>query len=1005
MAQSNSAGDLELWARTHPFFRLLLLIALAIALVRLAHAGGPKYVAGLSYFNQGTMGTPLTWSGGVVNYYTDQGDLSTTFPGPSADALVADAFSQWTSISTAAVSGIHAGQLAEDVSSANLYKNADGTIAMPADILASATGTPVGIVYDQDGSVTDAFLGQGAGDPSECFDNAVLGWIDNFTVDAHLAHALVLINGNCAQASSQQTDVEYRLVRVLGRILGLDWSQVNDNVFTYNPRPTSDDYAGLPVMHATDPPNCIPITRCYSNPYQPKMDDQAAISRLYPVTAQNSSSFPGKQILSTNTARIFGHVYFTNTSGQAAQGMQGVNVVARWINPSTGQPSRAYAATSISGFLFAGNVGNTATGFNDSSGLLFNRFGSNDTTLEGFFDLAGLQLPTGASSGQYQLSVEAIDPMWSAPVGPYGPYEVQPSGTVQPITVNVSLGANVQQDILMSGSAVQRPTPFAPTTYSSPAAVPVGGDWTSSLSPYGDSDYFWFSGQANRTMSVLVTALDSSGNATQSKAQPVIGMWALSDPGTYPAPANTPSAFNISLSGMTMLNAELMQQTSFRIGISDIRGDGRPDYRYHARVFYGNNVQPARASVAGGTPLTIQGLGFESNTKVAIASGNVAPLAISANQILLIAPPHADGMQNVSLSDLATGASSGMTAAVTYGAGPDDTIALVAGSNPWTPVGGEAPNPIVVHVLAPDGVTPVPGATVVFTSSLAASFSACAGASICPVVTDQGGMASSYVTPLAAGPATISVQLAPASYSSPKQVQTTLAARSLALDLALTPQTAHIAQGASVILPLTARVLSNGAPVSGTNVNFAIVKGSGGLTSPGVVSDSNGYASTNLQLSSVTGDVQVTACVEPANLPCVTFYGTAVPASAVQLQAVAGTSQIILEGQTFQPVVVRATDFSTPANSVLGANVIFQQTVERGNGTFPGTSAGDTTIAPYPEPVILSSSQMSVSTDVNGLAEFQPTTQGLSGALQILGTAAGGTDNVQFSMQSLPTSQ
>jgi IPT/TIG domain len=1005
MAKSNSAGDLELWARTHPLFRLLLLIALAIALVSLAHAGGPKYVAGLSYFNQGTTGTPLTWSGGVVNYYTDQGDLSTTFPGPSADALVADAFSQWTSISTAAVSGIHAGQLAEDVSSANLYKNADGTITMPADILASATGTPVGIVYDQDGSVTDAFLGQGAGDPSECFDNAVLGWIDNFTADAHLAHALVLINGNCAQAPSQQTDVEYRLVRVLGRILGLDWSQVNDNVFTYNPRPTSDDYAGLPVMHATDPPNCTPITRCYSNPYQPKMDDQAAISRLYPVTAQNSSSFPGKQILSTSTARIFGYVYFTNTSGQAAQGMQGVNVVARWINPSTGQPSRAYAATSVSGFLFAGNVGNTATGFNDSSGLLFNRFGSNDTTLEGFFDLAGLQLPAGASSGQYQLSVEAINPMWSAPVGPYGPYEVQPSGTVQPIIVNVSLGANVQQDILMSGSAVQRPTPFAPTSYSSPAAVLVGGDWTSSLSPYGDSDYFWFSGQANRTMSVLVTALDSSGNATQSKAQPVIGMWALSDAGTYPAPANTPSAFNTSLSGMTMLNAELMQQTSFRIGISDIRGDGRPDYRYHARVFYGDNVQPARASVAGGTPLTIQGLGFESNTKVAIASGNVAPLAISANQILLIAPPHADGMQNVSLSDPATGASSGMTAAVTYGAGPDDTIALVAGSNPWTPVGGEAPNPIMVHVLAPDGVTPVPGATVVFTSSLASSFSACAGASICPVVTDEGGMASSYVTPLAPGPATISIQLAPASYSSPKQVQTTLAARSLALDLALTPQTAHIAQGASVILPLTARVLSNGAPLSGTNVNFAIVKGSGGLISPGVVSDSNGYASTNLQLSSVTGDVQVTACVEPANLPCVTFYGTAVPASAAQLQPVAGTSQIILEGHTFQPVVVRATDLSTPANSLLGANVIFQQTVERGNGTFPGTSAGDTTIKPNPAPVILSSSQMSVSTDINGLAEFQPTTPGFSGALQIVGTAAGGTASVQFSMQSLPASQ
>ena len=46
-------------------------------------------------------------------------------------------------------------------------------------------------------------------------------------------------------------------------------------------------------------------------------------------------------------------------------------------------------------------------------------------------------------------------------------------------------------------------------------------------------------------LSVAVTALDESGNATvKSKAQPVIGMWTASDPqGTAP-PAFTPSPFN-----------------------------------------------------------------------------------------------------------------------------------------------------------------------------------------------------------------------------------------------------------------------------------------------------------------------------------------------------------------------------------------------------------------------------------------------------------------------------
>jgi len=1002
MTQSSSVGDLELWGRTHPFFRLLLMIALVIALVRFAQAGGPKYVAGVSYFNSGTVGTPLTWSGGVINYYSDQGDLSSAYPGPSADALVADSFSQWTSLSTAAISAVHAGQLAENVSGANVYRNADGSISMPADIQPSATGTPVGVVYDEDGSVTDAFLGQGAGDASECFSNAVFGWIDNFATDAYFAHALVIINGNCAQTSSQQTDVEYRLVRVLGRVLGLDWSQVNDNVFTHNPAPIPDDYTGLPVMHATDPPNCIPITLCYPNPYQPKMDDQAAISRLYPVTAANLSSFPGTQVFSAATARIFGNVYFSTASGQAGQGMQGVNVVARLIDPTTGQPSRAYAAASVSGFLFAGNVGNTVTGFDDPTGLPFNRYGSNDTTVEGFFDLGGLQLPNGASSGQYQLTVEAIDPLWSMTVGPYEPWQVQPSGSAQPIIVNVTLGGNVQQDIVMAGSELQKPQPFPATTYAAPAAVPLGGDWSSALSPYGDLDYFWFSGQANRTLSVLVTALDESGNVSESKAEPVIGMWALSDPGTFPAPANTPSAFNSAYLGVTMLNAELMQQTDFRIGISDIRGDGRPDYRYHARILYGDAAQPNRASVAGSTPLSMQGLGFESNTTISVGNVPVVPLFISANQVLLVAPAQPDGVQNITLNDPATTASSVMTGALTYGAGPNDTINLVAGSNPWTPVGGQAPNPILVQVLAQDGVTPVAGASVVFTSTLAAGFSACSGGSTCTVLTDETGLASTYVTPLAAGAATITAQLAPASYSPPKQVQTTLAARSLSVDLALVPQTSEIAQGASISVPLTARALSNGAPLSGTSIAFALVKGSGTLSAPGVVTDANGYATTNLQLSTFASDVEVSACVAPANLPCVTFYGTAVPASGLQLQAVAGNSQAVLAGQNFQPLVVRVTDLSTPPNPVQGANVVFQSTVELGGGTGSGISAGDTTITPNPTPIILSSSQTIVTTDGNGLAAFQPTTGGFSGGLTVVGHATAGTSNVPFALQSLP---
>ena len=184
------------------------------------HGGGPRTVAGTSYFDPEVKGLPLTWSHGLISYYTDRGNLSPVLPAASADAFVADAFSRWTSISTAAVSAVKAGQLAEDVSGANVSASG-GIITLPADILPSAANFPVAIVYDADGSVTNALLGQGAGSASSCFSNAAYGGVDSFSTDAHLQHALVILNGVCAQTSAQLPDVKYRLVRVLGRVLGL----------------------------------------------------------------------------------------------------------------------------------------------------------------------------------------------------------------------------------------------------------------------------------------------------------------------------------------------------------------------------------------------------------------------------------------------------------------------------------------------------------------------------------------------------------------------------------------------------------------------------------------------------------------------------------------------------------------------------------------------------------------------------------------------------------------
>ena len=58
-----------------------LLISLALAgRPQGLEAGGPHVVAGSSYFDPAVKGLPLTWSQGVILYYTDRGNLSPVLP-------------------------------------------------------------------------------------------------------------------------------------------------------------------------------------------------------------------------------------------------------------------------------------------------------------------------------------------------------------------------------------------------------------------------------------------------------------------------------------------------------------------------------------------------------------------------------------------------------------------------------------------------------------------------------------------------------------------------------------------------------------------------------------------------------------------------------------------------------------------------------------------------------------------------------------------------------------
>jgi hypothetical protein len=946
----------------------ILLFCSAVA----SRAGGPAFVAGSGY-DPGVEGHPLIWANGSVQYFTDQGDLSPILPNAQADVFVAAAFIPWTSISSVALTASQGGHLAEDVNGGNIAAAASGTITAPADITSAATGTPIGIVYDYDGTVTDALLGQGAGGLADCFTNAVYGGPDNFTTAGNIVHAFVVINGVCAASSAQLPDVQYRLIRVLGRILGLGWSQANLNVLTRKPPPIDADFAGFPLMHFIDPISCVPISLCYSNAAVPKLDDANALARLYPSSVNPQPA-----------GRIYGSVYFTDASGTALQPMQGVNVVARLL--VSGQPSRQYVATSVSGFAFHGNAGNIIDGYVDANGLRYDRWGSTDPALEGFFDLGQLVIPTGQTVAQYQLSVEALDARWSLGAESYAPTQVSPSGSFAPVVVTVTNGSNVPRDILMLQNEIAQVHPGSGSTYSNPAALPQGGGWGSWISGYSSTDWFEFTAQANRTASVSVTALDETGQPTETKLLPVIGIWQLSDQSGNPAPASTPSAFNTTTWGLSRLDAQFSVTDTFRVGVADFRGDGRPDYFYRANLLYSDTVTPARLSLAGGVT-TLNGTGFNPRLQVSVAGNSGNTLSASASHIEVAMPAGLqDGTASIQVTDPVSGGFSQMIGALTYGALSTDLLLLLQGAEPATPVGSAAANAIRVRAVTADGITPVSGATMAWSAANGLQFSVCSGGSSCSVLSDEAGESSSWVTPTATGQSTITIALAPASYSPPQSQQATVVGTSSTLDLVAVTPTRWVGQGATLAVPLTVEALDLGVPKANVVVNFAITKGAASLSAGSGTTNASGFATITAQLTNQNADVQVSACVAPNNTPCQSFTLFSTPSSLWTLETVSGSSQVVPTGQSFQPLVVRVTDGSLAADPVMGVSVSFK-----------------TTLARVPEnglPVILGSSQTQVVSTQDGLASIVPSA-GSVGPCDVFVTVSAGQSTAQFQMESV----
>jgi hypothetical protein len=879
-------------------------------------------VAGVSYFNPAVLGQPIHWAGGQVNYYVDQGPLSSTVTNQQATAMVDAAAALWSAVPTAAVTLTDKGPLNEDVSGANIVVSGTnftvtgeqlaqlGQIAQPADVTPSATNYPLGIIYDADGSVIDALFGTGASDPTSCQYNGVWMWFDNINPDATIAHAIILLNGLCATNTNMLNMMSFELERAFGYILNLDYAQVNPGALQNE---EAGGTQGWPIMQPISGVCGSTGGLCIPEPFVLHFDDIAALNRIYPITAANLASFPGKELTAANTVSIQGAVTFST-----GLGMQGVNVVARPVDANN-NPLYQYTVTFASGSYFSGNHGSPVTGFVDDNGNLFTMWGSNVSTQQGAFDLSGIPLPTGMTTANYQLSFEAIDPLYilANAVGPYLDGQVTPSGTPSAISV-LDMSAGIAQNLTVNvaNSAVGG-YEDAIGTQASPRVLPVSGFWCGRLSQVGQSDWFSFPVLGNRTFTIVTQALDQTGAPTESKAMPAIGIWDAFDPVGATTVGAAPGMNGLA-TGETWLRVSASGDDVVRIGIADQRGDGRPDYPYNGWVLYANTVQPPRLPASGG-PIVIHGMGFRLADTVLVGGQSALVTSVSPNEITAIAPPAATGVAgsvDVEVDDLpAFYAAAVVSGGVSYNSGASDALTLLTAPMNTVPTG--VPLPFTVTALGPD-LTPAGGVTVTYTVTSGTATLAC-GLSVCSVTATGDGRATMNLTAVNA-----TWSIVTASLTNGSSLQAQFAGGTPPVLASLTPQLS-LAAGATVTWTVQALVLSSGLPIAGQSVTWQ--SNGSGITVQGsatAITNSSGIATQALTAGPLTEGqtATISACLNGAS-QCVAYTAFGSRPEYAYLEAVSGAAQSLSLQGTPAQIVLRLLDMD--GNPMAGGSVALYQ--------------------------------------------------------------------------------
>jgi hypothetical protein len=442
--------------RHNPNTTSLLHRALAVALTGVlacplpVWAGGPLAVGSPT---AGTSGVAIVWDAAQpVTYRVDGGPLATNPSGTviidnaAATTIVQGMFQVWENVPTASVRFANGGAIQSvppnftdgDVSSAFEFNSV---------VPSCEAGTQSPIIFDANGDI----FAQLIGDPS------VIGFAGLCKVDdatGKIVTGAAVLNGRFRDGINSGSNFELTadqfeevFVHEFGHFLGLDHSQINQNVLSGSRTCAVDELAGLPLM--------FPVLYCQARKSAGLSilgpDDRAWISKLYPETASGSNQTP----FASAYGFISGKIFFSDGLTQA----QGINVIARQIsdgNSANGNESRRVTFSVVSGFLFTGNPGQNVTTNNPGSVS-----GSRDGNLIGTYEIPVVP-------GTYTVEVESVRASFGggSSVGPVDPPIANPgpaefwdngeSATDLPSTsspIAVTAGATISNiNIILNGT-------------------------------------------------------------------------------------------------------------------------------------------------------------------------------------------------------------------------------------------------------------------------------------------------------------------------------------------------------------------------------------------------------------------------------------------------------------------------------------------------------------------------------------------------------------------------